>query len=154
MWEKMFELRGLELYSLMTRGLEVSTSGQARDKWHYCSSEFSGYLEIIQEQKPSSIKKLTKERIRERKWYSQINKACEVGQGRTLQSHCDDSHSPWLEGLHTKHFCLERFFGATPICVVWKSAVQFTGYQWQLDLLPFPYTGALSLHKTNGLFSR
>jgi hypothetical protein len=23
--------------------------------------------------------------------------------------------------------CLERFFGATPICVVWKSAVQFTG---------------------------
>jgi hypothetical protein len=70
MWEKMFELRGLELYSLMTRGLEVSTSGQARDKWHYCSSEFSGYLEIIQEQKPSSIKKLTKERIRERKWYS------------------------------------------------------------------------------------
>jgi hypothetical protein len=22
--------------------------------------------------------------------------------------------------------CLERFFGATPICVVWKSAVQFT----------------------------
>jgi hypothetical protein len=22
---------------------------------------------------------------------------------------------------------LEKFFGATPICVVWKSAVQFTG---------------------------
>jgi hypothetical protein len=23
--------------------------------------------------------------------------------------------------------CLERFFGATPICVLWKLAVQFTG---------------------------
>jgi hypothetical protein len=23
--------------------------------------------------------------------------------------------------------CLERFFGAAPICIVWKSAVQFTG---------------------------
>jgi hypothetical protein len=22
---------------------------------------------------------------------------------------------------------LERFFGATPVCVVWKSAVQYTG---------------------------
>jgi hypothetical protein len=25
-----------------------------------------------------------------------------------------------------KETCLERFFGATPVCVVWKSAVQFT----------------------------
>jgi hypothetical protein len=25
-----------------------------------------------------------------------------------------------------KKTCLKRFFGATPICVVWKSAVQFT----------------------------
>jgi hypothetical protein len=24
---------------------------------------------------------------------------------------------------------LERFFGATPVCVVWKSTVQFTGQQ-------------------------
>jgi hypothetical protein len=23
--------------------------------------------------------------------------------------------------------CLERFFGAIPICVVWKSVIQFTG---------------------------
>jgi hypothetical protein len=31
-----------------------------------------------------------------------------------------------------------KFFGTTPICVVWKSsvlAVQFTGQQWQLDPL-------------------
>jgi hypothetical protein len=27
-----------------------------------------------------------------------------------------------------KWTCLERFFGATPVCVVWESAVQFTGY--------------------------
>jgi hypothetical protein len=27
--------------------------------------------------------------------------------------------------------CLKRFFGATPVCVVWKLAVQ----QWQLDSL-------------------
>jgi hypothetical protein len=32
--------------------------------------------------------------------------------------------------------CLERFFGATPICVVWKSIVQFTGQQTQLHLFP------------------
>jgi hypothetical protein len=32
---------------------------------------------------------------------------------------------------------LERFFGATPICVVWKSAVQFTGQQQQLDPLAY-----------------
>jgi hypothetical protein len=31
--------------------------------------------------------------------------------------------------------CLERFFGATPIFVVWKLAVQFTDQQWQLDSL-------------------
>ena len=31
--------------------------------------------------------------------------------------------------------CLERFLGATPICVVRKSAVRFTGQQWQLDPL-------------------
>jgi hypothetical protein len=31
--------------------------------------------------------------------------------------------------------CLERFFGATPVSVVWKSAVQFTGQQWQLEPL-------------------
>jgi hypothetical protein len=24
---------------------------------------------------------------------------------------------------------LERFFGATPICVAWRTAVQFTSYQ-------------------------
>jgi len=30
---------------------------------------------------------------------------------------------------------LERFFGATAICVIWKLAVQFTGQQQQLDLL-------------------
>jgi hypothetical protein len=30
---------------------------------------------------------------------------------------------------------LESFFGATLVCVVWKSAVQFTGQQWQLDPL-------------------
>jgi hypothetical protein len=31
--------------------------------------------------------------------------------------------------------CLERFFVATPVCVVWKSAVQFTGQQRQLHPL-------------------
>jgi hypothetical protein len=38
----------------------------------------------------------------------------------------------WVGGTWT---CLERFFGATPVCVVWKLAVQFTGQQWQLNLL-------------------
>ena len=31
------------------------------------------------------------------------------------------------ERIQGKWTCLERFFGTTPICVVWKSAVQFTG---------------------------
>jgi hypothetical protein len=31
------------------------------------------------------------------------------------------------ERIWGKWTCLERFFGATPICVVWKLAVQFTG---------------------------
>jgi hypothetical protein len=30
-------------------------------------------------------------------------------------------------GVGRKWTCLERFFGATPICVVWKLAVQFIG---------------------------
>lgn len=30
-----------------------------------------------------------------------------------------------------KWTCIERFFGATAICVVWKFAVQYTGQQWQ-----------------------
>jgi hypothetical protein len=34
--------------------------------------------------------------------------------------------------------CLERFFGATPVYVVWKSAVQFTGQQKQLSPLINP----------------
>jgi hypothetical protein len=39
--------------------------------------------------------------------------------------------------------CLERFFGATPVCVVWKSAVQFTGQQRQLD----PPTNISQIHQ-------
>ena len=39
------------------------------------------------------------------------------------------------ERIWGKWICLERFFGATPVWVVWKSAVQFMGQQWQLDLL-------------------
>jgi hypothetical protein len=35
------------------------------------------------------------------------------------------------ERIQEKWTCLERFFGATLICVVWKSAVQFTGQQQQ-----------------------
>jgi hypothetical protein len=34
-----------------------------------------------------------------------------------------------------KWTCLETFFGTTPICIVWKSTVQFTGQQQQLDPL-------------------
>jgi hypothetical protein len=34
-----------------------------------------------------------------------------------------------------ERICLERFSGATPVCVVWKSAVQFTGQQQQPDPL-------------------
>ena len=30
------------------------------------------------------------------------------------------------ERIWGKWTCLERFFGAMPVCVVWKSAVQFT----------------------------
>jgi hypothetical protein len=30
------------------------------------------------------------------------------------------------EKIQGKWTCLERFFGATTACVVWKSAVQFT----------------------------
>ena len=33
------------------------------------------------------------------------------------------------ERMQGKWTCLERFFGITPICVVWKSEVQFTGQQ-------------------------
>ena len=39
------------------------------------------------------------------------------------------------ERIWGKWTCLERFFGATLICVVWKSAVQFTGQQQQLNPL-------------------
>jgi hypothetical protein len=31
--------------------------------------------------------------------------------------------------------CLERFFGANPICIARKTAIQFTGQQQQLDSL-------------------
>jgi hypothetical protein len=31
--------------------------------------------------------------------------------------------------IQGKWTCLERFFGATPICVVWESAVQVTAQQ-------------------------
>jgi hypothetical protein len=31
--------------------------------------------------------------------------------------------------------CLARFFGAVPICTVWKSAVLFTGQKQLLDLI-------------------
>jgi hypothetical protein len=33
------------------------------------------------------------------------------------------------ERIQGRWICLERIFGATPICVVWKSTVQFTGQQ-------------------------
>jgi hypothetical protein len=40
------------------------------------------------------------------------------------------------ERILGKWTCLERFFGATPTCVVWKFSVQFTGYrQRKLDSL-------------------
>jgi hypothetical protein len=31
------------------------------------------------------------------------------------------------ERIQGKWTCLERFFGAIPVCVVWKLAVQLTG---------------------------
>jgi hypothetical protein len=31
------------------------------------------------------------------------------------------------ERIWGKWICFKRFFGATYVCVVWKSAVQFTG---------------------------
>jgi hypothetical protein len=31
------------------------------------------------------------------------------------------------ERIQEKWTCLERFFGATAVCVVWKSSVQFIG---------------------------
>jgi hypothetical protein len=34
-------------------------------------------------------------------------------------------------------------FGATPVCVVWKSAVQFTGQQLQFD----PLTNTSQIHQ-------
>lgn len=34
-----------------------------------------------------------------------------------------------------KWTCLGRVFGANPVCVVWKPAVQFTGQHRQLDPL-------------------
>jgi hypothetical protein len=37
------------------------------------------------------------------------------------------------ERIWGKETCLERFFRATPVCVVWKLAVQFRGKQ--LDTL-------------------
>jgi hypothetical protein len=37
--------------------------------------------------------------------------------------------------IQGKWTCLEMVLGASPICVVRKLAVQFTGQQWQLDPL-------------------
>ena len=39
------------------------------------------------------------------------------------------------ERIQGKWTCLERFFGAAPVCVVWKSAIQFTRHHWELDPL-------------------
>jgi hypothetical protein len=47
------------------------------------------------------------------------------------------------ERIQGKWTCLERFFGATPVCAVWKSTVQFTGQQWQLD----PFVNTLQIHQ-------
>jgi hypothetical protein len=43
-----------------------------------------------------------------------------------------DSGNKRIPGKWT---CLERFFGATPVCVVWNWTVQLTGLQRQLDPL-------------------
>ena len=51
------------------------------------------------------------------------------------------------ERIQGKWTCLERFFGATPVCVVWKSAVQFTGQQQQLD----PFANTSWIHQQSGL---
>jgi hypothetical protein len=50
------------------------------------------------------------------------------------------------ERIRQKWTCFERFFGAAPICVVWKSAVQFTGQQWQLS----PLANTLGIHQQAG----
>jgi hypothetical protein len=42
------------------------------------------------------------------------------------------------ERIWGKWTCLERFFRAIPVCIVWKSEVQFTGQQQQLDPLADP----------------
>jgi hypothetical protein len=47
------------------------------------------------------------------------------------------------ERIRGKWTCLERFFGATPVCVVWKLAFQFIGQQQQLD----PLANILEIHQ-------
>jgi hypothetical protein len=39
------------------------------------------------------------------------------------------------KGWGRECICFERLPGATPICVIWKSAVQFPDLQGQLDQL-------------------
>ena len=53
----------------------------------------------------------------------------------SLIAHHPPTRGSGKERIWGKWTCLERFFGATPICVVWKSAVQFTGQHRQLDPL-------------------
>jgi hypothetical protein len=47
------------------------------------------------------------------------------------------------ERIQRNRTCLERVFGAMPICVVRKVAVQFTGQWWQLD----PLTNTSWIHE-------
>jgi hypothetical protein len=42
---------------------------------------------------------------------------------------------------------LERFFGTTPVCVVWKPEVQFTGQQQQLN--PLENTSQIHQHSVS-----
>jgi hypothetical protein len=53
----------------------------------------------------------------------------------SLPSSPPPSRGSGKERIQEKWTCLERFFGEPSICIVWKSAVQFTGHQQQLDSL-------------------
>jgi hypothetical protein len=56
-------------------------------------------------------------------------------------------HPPEVVGekmIQQKWTCLERFIVATPICVVWKSAIS---RQWQLD----PFTNTSQIYQNSSL---
>ena len=52
----------------------------------------------------------------------------------------------WGGGRGEKWTCLGRFFRETPVCAVWKSAVQFTGQQAAAHFRPLQAPDTYTVH--------